>query len=351
MKFGARMIKTGISVSLSLYLAELLNLGPIIFAGIAAALAIQPSLYRSWQIILDQVQSNTIGAILAIIFTMFLGNDPFVVGLVVILVIAVNIQLRTDKSIPLSIVTVVAIMQSTTGNYLLFALERFLLILLGIGSSVLLNFMFLPPRYEDKLYTKLQEINGRVLTYLRTCTLIDIEDKTYRRENTQLKEELLQLEQIYLLYKEERTYLRKMRYSKTRKLVLFRKLIQVTRDAQTVFHQIERHRLELSSIPQEWRQIIIDQLNVLTSYHEKILLKYEGKLKIHHPHLPEAPVVKGKEKVLEQFVGSYQSGQQDKEWINLFPLIAALINYSNHLERLDKLVEGYRSFHAVDKED
>lgn len=62
MKLGARIFKTGIAITLALYLASWIGLPAPIFAGIAAIFAIQPSIYRSFLIIIDQVQANIIGA-------------------------------------------------------------------------------------------------------------------------------------------------------------------------------------------------------------------------------------------------------------------------------------------------
>lgn len=62
MKLGARILKTGIAIVLALYLATWLGLPTPVFAGIAAVFAIQPSIYRSFLTIVDQVQANIIGA-------------------------------------------------------------------------------------------------------------------------------------------------------------------------------------------------------------------------------------------------------------------------------------------------
>jgi uncharacterized membrane protein YgaE (UPF0421/DUF939 family) len=348
MKLGARIIKTGIAVTFSLYLATILGLDPVIFAALAAVLSIQPSLYRSWQNILDQLQANVIGAVLAIIFTYILGNDPFVIGLVVILVIAINIQLRFEKSIALSIITVIAIMESTTGNFLWFALDRFLLILTGIAASVLVNVIFLPPKYEDKLYTKVRETSNDLHSYLRSSTMNELEDKASRDEIKRLKEELIQIDQVYLLYREERTYFRVVSYSKTRKLVLFRKMIQTANKALSLLENIEKHQMDLETIPKEFRQLVQREIEILTNYHEKILLKFEGKLKTHHPHYPSVEVLQGRHALLQQFMSLYKGYQEDENehWMHLFPLFSEILDYSDHLERLDRLIESYYSFHS-----
>ena len=50
MSFGARVLKTGIAVTLALYLSSLfLNPQSPVPAAIAAIFAMQPSIYRSWK--------------------------------------------------------------------------------------------------------------------------------------------------------------------------------------------------------------------------------------------------------------------------------------------------------------
>src|SRR5690625_3979369 len=127
MKLGARIIKTGLAVVLSLYIAIWTNLEPPTFAALAAAFAVQPSIYRTFQTILEQVQANIVGAVLAVLFVMSFGQDPFVIGLVVALTIAIILKAKLESStIPLAIVTVIIVMESPVTNFIQFATERFI---------------------------------------------------------------------------------------------------------------------------------------------------------------------------------------------------------------------------------
>ncbi|GGK28154.1 membrane protein [Caldalkalibacillus thermarum] len=349
MRLGARIIKTGIAVTLSLYLATLFKMEPVIFAALAAVLAIQPSLYRSWQNVLEQLQANVIGAVLAVSFTYLLGNEPIVVGLVVVIIIAINLQLGFERSIPLAIVTVIAIMEWSEGSFLLFALDRFLLILLGIGSAVIVNAAFLPPKYEERLYHELNKANYDILSYLRSSTLDELNDRKYREEVKRIKDLLKKIDQLYSLYKEERTYFRKVTYTKQRKLVLFRKMIQANQKGFALLQSIEKHKTKLAYVPPDLKALLQKEIDILTNYHERILLKYERKLRPHHPHVIPTDVVSGRDQVLTQFMALYKENQekQDEDWIHLFPLFAQLIDYADTLKRLDKLVESYYSFHEA----
>ena len=111
MKLGARVLKTGVAIVFALSLAELLNLPSPVFAGIAAIFAIQPSIYRSYLTILEQIQGNLIGASVAVIFSLIFGHHLVAIGIAAIIVIGLMIRFNLEKSLTLALVTVVAIME------------------------------------------------------------------------------------------------------------------------------------------------------------------------------------------------------------------------------------------------
>ena len=87
MKLGARIFKTGIAVALALFLAALFHFPSPVFAGISAVFAMQPTIYRSYLSLIEQVQANVIGALFAITAVLILGRDPLIVGLTLMIVI------------------------------------------------------------------------------------------------------------------------------------------------------------------------------------------------------------------------------------------------------------------------
>ncbi|WP_374757657.1 aromatic acid exporter family protein [Staphylococcus sp. 17KM0847] len=60
MKLGARILKTGIAIILAVSVAALLpsDAGMITVAGIAAVVAMQPSVYRTFKTIVDQFRGG-----------------------------------------------------------------------------------------------------------------------------------------------------------------------------------------------------------------------------------------------------------------------------------------------------
>lgn len=170
MKLGARIIKTGIAITLALYLATLLNIPSPAFAGIAAIFAIQPTIYRSYLSVIEQVQANVIGAAFAILFGLIFGPHPFVIGLTVIIVIAINLRIKIENTIPVSVVTVIAILESPGEDFIEFALIRFGTVLLGVLSAFIVNLIFIPPKYETKLYYRIVDNTEEIIKWIRFNT-------------------------------------------------------------------------------------------------------------------------------------------------------------------------------------
>src|SRR5690606_30297949 len=130
MKLGARIFKTGIAIVFALFLAELLQLPNPLFAGIAAIFAIQPTIYRSYLTIIEQIQGNLIGAVTAVTFVLLFGHQLVVIGLAAVIIILIMIKLGLEKSISLALVVMIAIMEIKGDEFLSFALLRFLTILI-----------------------------------------------------------------------------------------------------------------------------------------------------------------------------------------------------------------------------
>ena len=106
-----------------------------VFAGIAAIFAIQPSIYRSYLTIVEQIQGNVIGAVIAISFVLIFGHQLVVIGLAAVIIILIMIKLGLEKSISLALVMMIAIMEIQGDEFLSYALLRFLTIIIGVLAA------------------------------------------------------------------------------------------------------------------------------------------------------------------------------------------------------------------------
>ncbi|WP_078549835.1 aromatic acid exporter family protein [Litchfieldia alkalitelluris] len=351
MKIGARILKTGIAITLALLLGTMLNLPAPVFAGIAAVFAIQPSIYRSYLSVIEQIQANVIGAAFAILFVLVFGNDPFIIGLTAILVIGINIKLKIENTIPVAIVTVIAIMENPGEHFIEFSLLRFSTIMLGVLSAFIVNLVFLPPKYEKKLYEKISENTEAIFKWIRLNTRQAVEHPILKTEIESIKDQINKLDQLYLFYKEERNYLQKHKKAKARRLVLFRQMIISAKHALDMLQKLHRYENELHRMPVEIQQIFIKEIDDLINLHEQLNLKVIGKIKTQQTPCELIKDFKFDRKIVIDTFVSYQQENDDefqKDWYQLLSLVAAMIDYFDELDHLNVLIESYHAYHKDD---
>lgn len=351
MKLGARILKTGIAITLAIYISMLLELPSPSFAGIAATFAVQPSIYRSYQSILEQVQANFIGAFFAIVFVFSFGSGPIVIGLVSIIVILINLKLKIETTIPLALVTVIAIMESPDENFIIFALMRFAAIMIGVFASFLINLVFLPPKYETKLYYKIVDNTKDIIQWSRVSTRNISEHTVLKNELERIKENMIKIDNLFLLYKEERNYNKKKQHTKGRKLVLFRQMILTTNVAFETLKKLYRIENEFFHLPKSFQEEFKDILDQALTFHEQILFKYIGKIRsgVSSDVIEE---IKEKKLLLTNSFIKYKTENEidDKTFDHLILLISIIVDYCEQLEHLDKLIDSFQTYHKEDNE-
>lgn len=283
MRFGARIFKTGLTVALALYISIWLGLEPPVLAAIAAALSIQPSVYRSWKNGLEQIQSNLIGAAVATVFTLALGNEPYIIAMVVMLVIGINLKLKFEKSTSLAVVTVLAMMTVPQDEFLQFGLARFLLILIGVLSSLVINVVFFRPQYEKKLFEQHKQLMDKIAVSLRFFLDPARDAKASRKDIQDMKKMQEGAEDLYQLLEEENTRFHKSRFSQRRKLVVYREMIRLTQEALRFLEKAEHHRSGLENLEPELQSTLNDWLERVAYAQERIYLLFEKKLRDDPP--------------------------------------------------------------------
>ncbi|WP_102347635.1 FUSC family protein [Bacillus sp. Marseille-P3661] len=352
MKLGARILKTGIAVTLAIYVAKLVGIPSPAFAGIAALFAIQPSIYRTYQSIIEQVQGNVIGAIMAILFSIMFGHDPFVIGLTVIIVISIILRLKLESTISLAIVTVVAIMESPSETFIQFALYRFSAIMIGVFASFIVNLLFIPPKYEPKLYHKIVDITEEIFKYIRVSLTNASEYSILKDDIDRLKERTVKMENLYLFYKEERQYFRKKHFVKARKLVLFRQMMISTSISLNLLRKLHKLENDYHQLPVSLQQMIKENIDSLTTYHEQLLFKYIGKIRSNPTNSLIADLSNQKDQTIKAFMELYsqQNDYEQQIWLHVLPLLTIITEYHDTLEHLDQLIDSFQNYHKEDNE-
>ncbi|MFB6500246.1 FUSC family protein [Bacillus haynesii] len=350
MKLGARIFKTGIAITLALYLASWLGLPTPVFAGIAAIFAIQPSIYRSFLTIVDQVQANIIGAATAIIFGLIFEPSPIIIGLTAVIVITINLKLKIENTISIALVTVIAILESSGDNFLWFALVRTGTVILGVLSAFLVNLIFLPPKYETKLVSHIVENTDEVIKWIRLLTRKTTEHSMLKEDIEKLKEKMMKVDHLYLLYKEERSYLKRSTYVKQRKLVLFRQAIIASNRALDALKKLHRLENEFYHMPEEFQETLVEELDYLLHWHERILMRFVGRIKMQdHVDLHEEGDVY-KQHLTESFLKNQDKLKEELLDYNMLTIMASAVEYREQLEHLETLLSSFQTYHKEDSE-
>ena len=346
MKLGARILKTGLAVVIALYIADYFQMEPIIFAAIAATLSIQPSIYRSWKYLKDVIVSNLIGASFAVVMMLTLGTDPFIIGLTVIFVIACNLKLKLEHSVSISILTVIAIMESGfTGSPLLYSLERFSTIMTGIGSSILVNIVFLPPKYEHKLFDTLNSWHNKSSLLLRNLTTGVLTLQAVRSDKEWLEKQQGKAKELFKLHKEERKgFTAKTHFHTLRRLVIFKQMMKTLDKQLLLYHSLETHFHTMKDLCLSQQQEIYDFLSALANYQERIFLKYEGKVKQSEHHQRDPLLDELSRTAITDLMKLYDP-EKPEVWIHLFPILSNIVELIRELEHLDRLVDSFHTFH------
>lgn len=347
MKLGARSLKTGVAIVFALFLAEALQLPNPVFAGIAAIFALQPSIYRSYLTIIEQIQGNVIGAVIAVSFVLLFGHQLIIIGLAAVIIILIMLKLGLEKSISLALVVMIAIMEIKGDEFLSFALLRFLTMIIGVLAAFVVNLLFMPPKYETKLFQSIHQAQDEIIRWTRLAGRQASEHIATKKSLNKLKERLTQVDEFYLLFKEERSYFKKNSRTKARKLVIYRQMVATSRSGYEVLKKLHQFENELINLPEHFRMMIQERLDTLLTYHEQLHLKFVGKLKSDTTNAGSNEDYIQRYEVMEIFVKEIAITKEEEEFsaYHLLHILSAILNYEEQLEHFDKLIGSFQKYH------
>lgn len=334
---GPRIVKTGLAVTVALYVCSLLELEPAIFAGVAAILAVQPSIYRTWKQMIDQIITNTVGAAIALLFIYLVGDNPIAVGLVIMIVISFSLKMKMESTIPLTLVTVLAIMSAPGNEDIFFTLNRFLIILIGTFSAILVNIFVWPPKYRKTYLQKVQQAFTDMSLLVRTAISNELTETTYQEQTKKFKKDVQKLEDLFKMFDEERGKLGRLNQLHAREVVVFKQMLKTIQKGEQLLETIEEHYFQ-SKVDEEVDQLFDDHLEQLVKKHEILLLKYEAKMKEDDHHIEEE--LQNQRSVFFEQALDHQTDNKDQNQ-RLMIITASINDYSFHLIRLNHVVEQY----------
>lgn len=203
MKIGMRTVKTGIALSLTIFISQIINLKSPIFAGIAAIIAMQSSVAGSFKTGKNRMLGTILGAVLGLICSLMSPTNPIVIGIGVIVIIHLCNVLEWKKSATIAAIVFLSITYNQEpGNRLNYSLYRTLDTFVGIIIATLVNFFILPPNFKDKVHFSCNNILAESLNLVESLIWknknIDI-----NKELSRIKNNLKTLEDYYGTLKEE----------------------------------------------------------------------------------------------------------------------------------------------------
>jgi len=349
MKIGARILKTGIALVIAIYITTFLGLEPVIFTSIAAALAVQRSIYRSWQYGVEQIQANLVGATIAMLFVYYIGTHPIAVAIAIMLVIGINLQLHFERSIALAIVTVLSIMEGDIqqADFFFFALDRFLLILIGLLSALVVNTFLFPPKYDQRIGAKLKHIEEQTTSLLRIILDRERNERSIHAVLQQLDEEMENLRDLFDLEKERRSnFKRKLPFTSSRKLVILKAMIDLSEFAIDLFHMINKYQNAILKLPKPLFDRFYDQLHDIANYQDKIYSKFEGRILSSRHHNQNETL---QSSYSEFFDNMTKEAMESNITLDTLTILTMVREYYKKLDHLEKLIDSYQTFHSKEK--
>lgn len=333
------MLKTGLAVAFALWLGSLVGLKSPLISAIAAIFTVQPSIYRSWKQMLEQVQSNLLGAVIAFAAVLLIGNSPIAVGIVCIGVILLCLKFGTEETIGLTLVTTVVLMEAGAQGWEP-AADRLAGIMIGIGAAFAVNVAIYPPRHAKRFVRQVQEAQATMSRLLRTAVSNELKENVFRDDLKNLRSRLRKLEEFYELFAEERVWRRRERSNRARLLVVYKGMLESLDQGLSLIMAVEEHNFGVRTGP-AWNRLIDRHIESLCGYHEQLLWKWDGLMK---PGASSAAPPGEASALLTEMVADLSGGQEDPiARARLLAVTTAVFGYEDRLQRLGKLMDHYLS--------
>lgn len=162
---GARIIKTGLAVFLSLVAFHWVGPQYATSAAVAAILAVQPSVRRARTIFGQQLLGNLVGGTVAAVLGLWLGNSPLGMALGVVVTLGICSQFRLTEAAGLSVFAVLYIMDRPEQDFLLYTGARVAVVAAGMLIGYLVNRFVKPPDFSVQVRDEIRSAQRAVASF------------------------------------------------------------------------------------------------------------------------------------------------------------------------------------------
>ncbi|MUK90550.1 hypothetical protein GMD78_19520 [Ornithinibacillus sp. L9] len=334
---GPRMVKTGLAVALSLLVTGVLGLELEIVAAIASVLAMQPSIMRSYAYIKEVVISNSVGLAFALFGYFLLGTHPLSVGAVVIISIAINIKLGLNKTVSLTVLTIITMMLGHgDGISFVYIVERLSLVAIGVLSAFIINVVVFPPNHEKNLFKMIKKASEKTNFLLRVIPNKTMSIPQMKAENEEIDKLIDQTKDYFEIISDERNRIFiKNRIGFFRNIIIYKHMIQVLIKKQTLINHLEKNLLEIENSKSNKSYLIKKLVNEINSYSENILLLYEDKIVLDRDLQKETR--QAMQVTINNLIEELQ-GSEFSKWKYVFPIANSIIELISELNKLERFV-------------
>lgn len=330
------MLKTGIAVTLTLVITSFFEMKLELVAAIAAVLAMQPSIMRSLTYLKEVVIGNSVAVIFSIIGIFLLGDHPLSVGAVVIISIAINVRLGLNKTVSLTVLTIITIMLQSDGIDIPFIINRISLVVIGVISAFIVNALVFPPDHQKLLFKRIEDAVKQTLFLLRVIPNKTMSVPTIKDEDRVVEKKIIKIKEYFDILVEERGRLfirNKINFLRT--IVIYRQMIRVLEKQYTLIQQMENNMAEIEEMGSGKIQVIKRLINEITNYSENVFLLYQNKIVLDRDLQRETK--NAMRLTINNLIEELQGSDYEK-WTYVFPVANSLIELYGELDKLETFV-------------
>lgn len=142
---GARIVKTGLAVFLTLVLLHRLGSSYATFGAVAAVLAVQPAISKARETFRQQLLGNAVAGLVATLLGMWLPVNPLTMALGAVLALGLLVRFRLTEAAGLAVVVVLFVLDRPEQDFLLYTLVRMGIIVVGMAVGFAVNRLIRPP--------------------------------------------------------------------------------------------------------------------------------------------------------------------------------------------------------------
>lgn len=157
---GPRTWKTGIAVTLAVWLSCYVPYSLPLLAGVAAVICLQPSITVGLKKGITRIQATILGGLFGLVLLHLFGSHPLLMGAGVVVIIWICNQVKWGEGIVLASVTLIAVIYQAAGEAVPYALGRVISTLIGIIVATAINILVAPPRHHVTFREELRRLTA-----------------------------------------------------------------------------------------------------------------------------------------------------------------------------------------------